>query len=95
MTKNAVIPFPTSDSGPETERTLSSDRLCEGCDSLLTNRRPHARYCSARCRTQAGRYARRRRVAAHLDTLTKGVNDLRAELGLGGEKMPSSGMEGS
>ena len=82
MTKNAVIPFPTSDSGPETERTLSSDRLCEGCGDSLTDRRPHARYCSDRCRTQAGRDAQRQRIAIHLDALTKALSDLRGELGL-------------
>jgi len=82
MTTTTVRDAISSDTPSETERTLPSDRLCEGCGSSLTDRRPHARYCSARCRTQARRDAQNQRIGAHLDTLAKVVDELLAELGV-------------
>lgn len=73
-----VMPAPRS--GSETERTISQDRLCRGCGASLVDRRPQARFCSARCRTQARRDRQSDRVAELLDTLTEAVARLCREL---------------
>jgi hypothetical protein len=67
-------------SRPQTERTLSSARLCEGCGTSLGGRRRQARYCSAKCRTLAHRSARQRGITALLTTLERTVASLRQEL---------------
>lgn len=66
-----------------TERTLSSNRLCESCGADLTGRRPQARFCSAKCRTAA----RRQNHQDHLTKVVAGLEEALAALkNLGGEQ---------
>jgi hypothetical protein len=69
-----------SESLSETERTVSSDRLCEGCGTLLVGRRPHARFCSDTCRTLVGRQRRAAHLLDLLTTIEQAVAALRSEL---------------
>src|SRR5262249_49091709 len=46
----------------ETERAVSTDRLCEGCGADLTSRRRQARYCSPNCRACHSRKRREERI---------------------------------
>jgi predicted nucleic acid-binding Zn ribbon protein len=84
------LPSLTLDFLSETERTDSTDRLCGACGTPLRDRRPQARFCSDRCRTQAGRNGQRQRIAAVLDALAEGVHELRQELGIDGTDEPEA-----
>src|SRR5262245_11765194 len=65
---------------PETERAVSEARLCAACGVTLANRRPQARFCSARCRTAARRENERRRLNELLDTMQQILDTLRRGL---------------
>jgi predicted nucleic acid-binding Zn ribbon protein len=71
---------PASDLIPQSEHSVSSDRLCASCGAPLTDRRPQARFCSDRCRTHSGREAQQQRLAALLNVLSEALGDLRREL---------------
>ena len=87
--------MPSSDTCSEAERTDSGARLCNGCGTPLTGKRPQAQYCTDRCRSQARRNRGRRRVAAALQALAQAVADLRDELGgVGGDEPRPSKPEG-
>jgi predicted nucleic acid-binding Zn ribbon protein len=47
---------------PQNERTASAGRLCATCATSLNGRRPQARFCSDRCRTQHRREGIRQTV---------------------------------
>jgi hypothetical protein len=81
----APIPSPAPESSPETERTVPADRLCEGCNAPLVDRRPQARHCSDRCRTRAHRDRQFGRVVELLDAIAGAVARLRTELDLPGD----------
>ena len=53
----------------ETERTLPEHRLCVGCGTALTGRRPQAKFCSARCRTATRRNTQTADLNRHLATI--------------------------
>jgi predicted nucleic acid-binding Zn ribbon protein len=80
-------PRPLSSSEPnplsETERTVSSERVCEGCGTALIARRPQARFCSDSCRTDRHRHVRSERLTALLTSLQNIVAELKRELGGG------------
>jgi len=73
---------PCAESVAETEHTVSEARLCVVCSSPLIGRRRQAQHCSDRCRAEAARTARRRRVTARLDEIATAVTALRRELRL-------------
>jgi predicted nucleic acid-binding Zn ribbon protein len=74
---------PSADSNlpPETERTLPNGRVCAGCGVTLTDRRPQARFCSARCRTEHNRRQRNSRLAQLVASFEATVTALKQELG--------------
>lgn len=69
----------STDVPPETERTLSTSRLCEGCGRDIAGRRPQARHCSAQCRSEHRRRAQNARLAQLLATLERTVAALKRE----------------
>ena len=71
---------PPSESPSETERTVSSGRLCEGCDTPLVGRRPQARFCSDACRTAERRHRLTTRFLELLTAIEQAVAALRREL---------------
>jgi hypothetical protein len=73
------------DLAPETERTVSDLRSRPTCGNALTNRRRQARFCSDRCRAQAARSERQRRLVAIVDTLSGALRVLKRELALDSE----------
>jgi predicted nucleic acid-binding Zn ribbon protein len=71
---------PPAESASQTEHTVSSDRLCEGCGIPLVGRRPQARFCSDSCRTAVGRHRHTTRLLALLTAIERAVAALRLEL---------------
>jgi ferredoxin len=69
-----------SESPSETERTVSNDRLCEGCGVPLVRRRPQARFCSDSCRTAVGRHRHTTHLLDLLTAIEMSVAALRSEL---------------
>ncbi len=65
---------------PETDSTGSRARLCRGCGTSLSGKRPQAQYCSDRCRSRARRTTIQRRITAALRRLEHAVKNLRDEL---------------
>jgi hypothetical protein len=65
----------------ETECTLSSHRLCKACGADLTDRRPQAKFCSARCRTGARRIAHTKHLTNLIEVLDEMVAALRTLVG--------------
>jgi predicted nucleic acid-binding Zn ribbon protein len=68
------------DRTPETERPVSEGRVCEGCGTSLSGRRPQARFCSDRCRSQARRDSRSHRLTELVIRLDETVAALAREL---------------
>jgi hypothetical protein len=79
-TMKALSGAPPSECPSETERTVSSDRLCEGCDTTLVGRRPQARFCSDACRTAERRPRLTTRLLDLLTAIEQAVAALRCEL---------------
>jgi hypothetical protein len=73
---------PPLESPSQTERTVSEDRLCDDCGTLLTGRRRQAHFCSDRCRTRHGRRIQATRVKDLLVELERIVAALKVEIGV-------------
>ena len=70
-----LAPLPAIDHAPETERTVSSGRLCAGCGVALINRRPQARFCSGPCRARHHRSQHDEALKAALQRILTAVID--------------------
>ena len=80
MTMKVLSDAPPPESASETERSVSSDRLCEGCGIPLDGRRPQARFCSDSCRTAASRHMQTTHLLDLLTAIEQAVAALRLEL---------------
>src|SRR5262249_18829178 len=74
-------PSPDSNFASETERALSSARLCKACGVPLVGRRRQAQFCSGRCRTEHRRGTRANRLAQLVEAVEKAVTALKGEIG--------------
>jgi hypothetical protein len=75
--QNDQNPTPIEIEAPETERTFSNHRLCDGCGAALTRCRPQARFCSASCRTAARRTRRDHQLTKALAALEEALAALK------------------
>jgi len=72
---------PAGEVPARTERTLSSGRLCANCVASLAGRRPQARFCSDRCRSEHRRQLRTTRLQSLVASLEKTVTALKDAIG--------------
>ena len=64
----------------ETERTVSTARVCGSCGTTLTGRRRQAQFCSDGCRMRGRRASKTSRRRALLRRLKEAVAEIELEL---------------